>query len=632
MSVQNNKSNKISVNGSITIPNQQSQLFPHFATSPYNYPLIHKNFPYTPNIPMFIPNNNNIINNYQITTPKVSDDHTFFEMTLPESPEGKVYKSSNNLKERIIILNYIRNSLVKISDGEYINIDDNYSNETKNLMSYIKILHLNPYNLNLNPYKDLPNDFMIYSSGFPVFKTKSNTIDVNRNNVGLNLRIYNINNTQIGPIISFKYANTKNSFLTNKVNNDIYFYNFVKNELILKNICSHFPIIHAYFISSGKNKNFKKYFKTNYDKLISLKRDKFFQENKINNNSIFDQITKISTEKLIKDANQYFELINEPTIEYNFYPIYTKKSQVYYKLIIKENFDIKNNLLMALTEAPNLEFKDWYTNSYKNKDILKKVKSMVNNGYHVNEVWESILFQLYYTIIIMIINGIKINDFNLDNIFIKNISDNQKINGYWIYEIFGVKFYVKNYGFLLLIDSNFKKNIQFRDIEFTSDDDKVSFNKDNLELIKKTFDTLCTENILNDNIKPFIKKIHDTIEYVINKKDFSIDKLKIYLINTIFYLFGDKFLHNKIGCPIDTNVSSNFRKAKSGEIINYNGNYSIFYQFDTDNYIIEKDSLNQINIKKTLNTYYNVYNIEQSLNNDGSRFDLKQLLDTYVLN
>ena len=28
----------------------------------------------------------------------------------------------------------------------------------------------------------------------------------------------------------------------------------------------------------------------------------------------------------------------------------------------------------------------------------------------------------------------------------------------------------------------------------------------------------------------------------------------------------------------------------------------IFYQFDTDNYIIEKDSLNQINIKKSLNT------------------------------
>ena len=119
---------------------------------------------------MYIPNNNNIINNYQITTPKVSDDHTFFEMTLPTSPEGKIYKSSNNLKERIIIYNYIRNSLVKVSDGEYINIDDDYTGEIKNLMSYIKVLNLNPYDANLNPYKNLPNNFMIYNSGFPIFK------------------------------------------------------------------------------------------------------------------------------------------------------------------------------------------------------------------------------------------------------------------------------------------------------------------------------------------------------------------------------------------------------------------------------------------------------------------------------
>ena len=31
-------------------------------------------------------------------------------------------------------------------------------------------------------------------------------------------------------------------------------------------------------------------------------------------------------------------------------------------------------------------------------------------------------------------------------------------------------------------------------------------------------------------------------------------------------------------------------------------------------------------------TEFNVYyNLEQSINNDGSKFDLKQLLDTYVL-
>ena len=118
----------------------------------------------------------------------------------------------------------------------------------------------------------------------------------------------------------------KNNFLTNKVNNEIYFYNFVKYEILLKNICPHFPLLHSYFISSGKNKSFKKYFKTNFDKLISLKRDKFFKENNINNNSIFNEAKKKNDiETLIKSANQYYELVNEPIIDFNFYKIYTNK-------------------------------------------------------------------------------------------------------------------------------------------------------------------------------------------------------------------------------------------------------------------------------------------------------------------
>ena len=227
LNVHNNKSNEISVKGSLTIPNQQN-FYPNFVTGPYTQPIIPNNFPYAPPIPMLVPSNkNNIITNYQIVTPKVTDDHTFFEMTLPSSPEGKIYKSSNNLKERINIYNYIRNSLVRISDGEYINLDDNYSNEIRNLMSYIKVINLNPYSYDLNPYKDLPDNFMIYNSGFPVVKKEnSDIIELNKNNVGLNLRTYNIDKLEIGPIISFNIIiidkHNMNTFLSNKVNNDIY--------------------------------------------------------------------------------------------------------------------------------------------------------------------------------------------------------------------------------------------------------------------------------------------------------------------------------------------------------------------------------------------------------------------------
>ena len=67
--------------------------------------------------------------------------------------------------------------------------------------------------------------------------------------------------------------------------------------------------------------------------------------------------------------------INEPVIKFQFYKIDLDKKNNYYRLIISENDDIKNNILIALTEAPNLTIKDWYTNLYKYKDIRQINKS-----------------------------------------------------------------------------------------------------------------------------------------------------------------------------------------------------------------------------------------------------------------
>lgn len=582
---------------------------------------------------MLVPSNkNNIITNYQIVTPRVTDDHTFFEMTLPSSPEGKIYKSSNNLKERINIYNYIRNSLVRISDGEYINLDDNYSKESRNLMSYIKILNLNPYGHDLNPYKDLPENFMIYNSGFPVVKKdNSDVVELNKNNVGLNLRIYGIDALEVGPIISFKYNNDDDKikiFLSNKVNNDIYYYNYVKNEIIIKNICPNFALMHAYFISSGKNNNLKKLFKNNFDKLISLKRDKFLQQNNLNNNSIFTEYEKIVAEGIITAANEDLERIHEPKIKFSFVKLKLDKINNFYKLLIHENNEIKNNLLVALTEAPNINLKDWYSNTYKYKDLKQRVKIMTNNGYHVKEVWESILFQLYYTLTIMVIKGIYIKDIDLSNIFIKKISDNEnKIFGYWIYEIYGVKFYIKNYGFLLIIDLNFKKDINFRN--FKPDAEKIKLNQDNFNSIKNLFDLIKKDDIMNNEILDFINYIHTSLEIIDN---FDTSELKTNLIKNLIILFGNKFLHNKIGDEVDLSLPSKNKLPLSGDIIDYLGYYSIFIKINDDNFVITKkdDELDFKYLEYITN--YDVYNnLEQKLMSDGTKLDLKNLLDTYIL-
>jgi hypothetical protein len=553
-------------------------------------------------------------------------------MTLPSSPEGKIYKSSNNLKERINIYNFIRNSLIKISDGEYIDLDNNNSSEVKNLMSYIKIINLNPYSEDLNPYKDLPNNFMIYNSAFPVIKKdNSDIVELNKDNVGLNLRIYNIDKLEIGPIISFNYLDEHNvdAFLSNKVNNDIYFYNFVKNEIILKKICPHFCIIHGYFISSGQNINFRKLFYKNFNKLISLKRDKFFQENNLRNNSIYNEHDKIDMERLINSANRYFERINEPTIKYIFDKIHLDKKQNYYRLLITENNDIKNNLLLSLTEAPNLSIKNWYTNSYTYKDIKKLIKIMSNNGYHNTEVWESILFQLYYTLMIMIIKGIKINDFNLNNIFIKKITDNQKIYGYWIYNVNGIKFYIKNYGFLLLIDSNFKNKIEFNKNK-NDINKRTHFNDENVKIIANFFEDFLNENIMNNDVKPFIDEIRHSLNRI---RNFDDNNLQSTLITNIIVLFGEKFLHNKFGTNVDPSLQPKYIPPASGDIIRHNNKYSIFLELSNNNYIITKDVNNYLDVEINVpaGNQYVYINLEQNLLNDGSKLDFNNLLDTYIL-
>ena len=76
---------------------------------------------------------------------------------------------------------------------------------------------------------------------------------------------------------------------------------------MLKKYLFSFCIIYAYFISSGKNYNFRKLFYKNFDKLISLKRDKFFQENNLKNNSIYNEFDKIIMENLINATNEYFD-------------------------------------------------------------------------------------------------------------------------------------------------------------------------------------------------------------------------------------------------------------------------------------------------------------------------------------
>ena len=98
--------------------------------------------------------------------------------------------------------------------------------------------------------------------------------------------------------------------------------------------------------------------------------------------------------------------------------------------------------------------------------------------------------------------------------------------------------------------------------------------------------------------------------------------------------FGKKFLHNKFGKNIDQNLITENKIPNSGDIIEYNGKYSIFFEYNNSKIIYTTDINDNLDIivLGNRNNNYNVYNnLEQDILNDGSKLDLKNLLDTYVL-
>ena len=67
------------------------------------------------------------------------------------------------------------------------------------------------------------------------------------------------------------------------------------------------------------------------------------------------------------------------------------------------------------------------------------------------------------------------NNFEVDhNIFIKDLSQHSNLTTFWKYKINGIDYYVPNYGYLLLIDTNFA-HIQSAPHPFKFDKTKIKY-------------------------------------------------------------------------------------------------------------------------------------------------------------
>ena len=397
---------------------------PHVNEGPY-YPPQWANYVNGMPLPPGYGLSNPILKEYKINISGPTADHVrvnnIYEDVLPNR---LLSLSSMTLSERLDMYHVIRNRFVKYGDGEDISLGGG----DNSLMSYLKLIELNPFNSNQftnNPYKGLADNFLIYRSCYPIkLDRNQNNIQCAKNNTGMMLRIYRLLESE------YYTGSDPKIYIKHDVWREVYYYDFIKENIIKNKICPHFPIMYTYYVSKNADIDF--------DKLMQIKY-KTCETN----------VTNPPFRAMLPSLNQTGG--NTRTTNIN----------MVQKMLAKKNpFNTnvyKNKAIVILTEAPTLDFIGWCSKTYT---VEGTIKSMINDGYHKSHVWKSIIFQILAALYTMQINNICINEFNLkDNIYIKDVKAYENTNNHWKYIINDIEYYIPNYGYVVYIDTN------YRDIE-----------------------------------------------------------------------------------------------------------------------------------------------------------------------
>jgi len=642
------------------------------------------NFPYvngTGGMPYsYVPNNVPIIKNYNLSLPNPAGDHVkiadLFEDMLPNT--GKYNNTSITLDERLIIYNYVRAVLVNIGDGEDIDINGRIKEKTdrKNLLSYLKLLDLNPYHnskLSHNPYVSLPDKMIMYRSCYPVrFDAAKNKIACSKYSIGLNLRIYDMSKVEyeVKRTPGFKHAEFN-------LWREIAFYEYIKEEILKKKICPHFPLLYSYFISSATAIDFKK--------LRGIK-NKFGQElSKANQNNL-ESITKKYKEEMEQQLLVPLSIDKQPIVGL---PVSDKKKSSNLGTIDLDykgnnNFKVKDintsidRCVLALTEAPNYNILQWATKTYENV-ALGPVKKMIQTGYHSEEVWYSVIFQMLIALHVMHLKKITIIDMSLqDNIYIKDLMNNEQTLGYWKYIFNGFEFYIPNHGFLLLIDSTFKdiknshatfltkpeneinqeayKTYGKVDGNFKESNDDGSPTEDMKKLDEFQYENL--QKLFSDNFNNTftneggIKPPREIIELIgLIRRSIEVKKIHNGDLSDIIINYMRRFVHNRVGTPL----SETENKIVNSQIVETNLKKGNLYPFkirdevhvwvmfiednhDDDNTIKvlsrseykDSDEIMECNVPKAqIYQYKSLHPIEQKYKANETKLGEEELLETY---
>jgi hypothetical protein len=410
--------------------------------------------------------------------------------------------------------------MIQQNDGENMDNDS--------LLSYMKLVDINPFTLEKNPYKDLPRNFLIYRSAYPIRLDEKFKLHIAKNSTGINVRLYNLT---YGEDNANKINNNINKFKFN-VWRELSYYNYIKNIIIQKKISQNFVSSILYKIDTKSDYQWTELSNTQKNKKNndSWVNDLHKEQSKSKLNSVLNKNTNNKTVKLFYIDNESYignKFYNDLVLEANnnkffnleyidikkgtSFPV-SKVPSIYIEYIDNSNnnqqeeyignhdkndfinwvditvfnnnkLDITistNKTLILLTESPNSSFIKWISPIYER---FGSRQNMISTGYHPLEVYKSIIFQMIYIFAVLQKECIDFDELSLENNFyIKDLEIDKNVQTYWIYNIDSIDYYVPNYGYLVLFDSKYS-NIDKDDRKYKINSLKI-FPNDNDDIYK----------------------------------------------------------------------------------------------------------------------------------------------------
>jgi hypothetical protein len=584
-----------------------------------------------------------IFKEYNINIGGVSGSHVKTSMIFEDSlPLKDVRGSYATLGERKTMYEFIRAIMFSKGDGEDLPIDDsNY-----NLLSHLKFMDMNPYNpsrTSNNPYRSLPYGYLIFRSCYPIRHNERDATTMCANNsTGINVRIYRMTEG------AYKVNKAGQNAEDHDVWRDMAFYDYVKDQIVKKKICPNFMIMYGYNITLDSKIDFESI--NSIDRHKSAKADyneqkrktSAFYPNPMNFNAQMVRADQLAHNR--ENANKMKGIVKQtvpsnlsryplagkvgdPNIDPNINPNFVSidntpqgavrnamMSQQAKKQLENELTTYRGKALVCLTEAANYSLIGWARKSYRTKGY---VSTMNNYGVHPEHVWKSVLFQLMAALYTMQIKGILIRDFKLNrNVFIKDIESHNKSTTYWKYKIDGIEYYVPNYGYLVLIDTNYRDFDKDFDCNTETDPNRsrkidgwmvktkltpAEIMRDIFEAFKSSIDpdNFDQDFVADDGIKP-PEEIMSLLSSIKNDADAGTD----VVISNYIRKHMVSFLHNRVGTLLTVDESQNIMRGavkefRNGELVvmvDTNGKERYVIHVGTDNdisRIITKDRLDE---------------------------------------